>query len=122
MNITLARKVYGRLSRQRAHYLLAAQMNGTTGYALRAAVGSNLSLVEARIEVQALDGETGERLAVIVAKVGQKEVDELKVEANPSSWSDLLRSMDNLSDAAQRRFADLFIEGSRSKSWDVRAR
>ena len=95
------------LDKRRAPFSWADGMGGTTVYTLRAAVGRNLSLVEARIEVEAVGSETGQRLAVMVAKVGQKKVDELDVEATPSSWLDLLWTLERLADAAQPRLGDL---------------
>ena len=63
-----------------------------TNYAafqLRAAMGRDVSLIEATIEAELLDGESQRRLGVLITQEGQREVAELGV---PESTSSLVRS------------------------------
>jgi hypothetical protein len=88
-------------------------VGGVVDYEMRAAIGRSISLVEARLEVEAIDSETGKRLAVVVAHTGQKKIDELDLPERPSSWSNLFRALDRLSDSVRVRFADLFVDEPR---------
>ena len=65
--------------------------------------------MEARIEVEATDSETEKRLAVVVAHTGQQKIDELGIPERASSWTDLIRTLDRLSDVVRVRLADLFV-------------
>ena len=83
---------------------------GVVDYEMRAAIGRNLSLVEARLEMEAIDNETGKRLAVLVVHTGQKKNDELDLPERPSSWSDLFRTLDRLGDSIRGQIADLLVD------------
>lgn len=85
-------------------------------YEMRAAIGRNISLVEVRLEIEAIDSETGKRLAVVVAHTGQKKSDELDLPERPSSWTDLYRTLDRLNDSVRVRIADLFVDEPRTQS------
>ncbi|MCZ6877016.1 MAG: DUF3313 family protein [Acidobacteria bacterium] len=85
-------------------------VGGIVDYEMRAAIGRNISLVEARLEIEATNSETGKRLAVVVAHTGQKKMDELDLPERPSSWSDLFRTLDRLSDSTRVRITDLFVD------------
>ncbi len=84
--------------------------DGIVDYELRAAIGRNMSLVEARLEIEATDSETGKRLAVLVAHSGQKENDELDQPERSVSWSDLFRSLDRLSASIRGKIDVLFVD------------
>ena len=88
-------------------------VGGIVDYEMRAAIGRNISLVEARLELEATDSETGKRLAVVVAHTGQKKIDELDLPERASSWSDLFRTLDRLNDSVRVRVTDLFVEEPR---------
>ena len=75
---------------------------------IQAAVGRNISLVEATMEAEALDSETGSRIGVVVAQRGQRKVKELDVHEQPTSWSDLLEGIDRLVEVSQALFSGLF--------------
>ena len=79
-------------------------VGGIVDYEMRAAIGRNISLVNARVEIETIDSETGKRLAVLVTQAGQK------METRPLSWSDLFRSLDHLGDVVRARVADLFVD------------
>jgi len=74
--------------------------SASTVYSLRAAVGRDVSLVEATVEAEIVDSVSEKRLGVVVAQRGQRRVKELEVEESPSSWSDLLWTLDALSESA----------------------
>ncbi len=77
---------------------------------LRAAMGREVSLVEATLEYEALDSETGLRLGVVIAQEGQRAVEELDVRESPASWSDLASALNRLGAAASNHFGDLYVE------------
>jgi len=89
-------------------------VGGVVDYEMRAAIGRNISLVEVRLEIEAIDSETGKRLAVVVAHTGQKKSDELDLPERPSSWTDFYRTLDRLSDSVRVRIADLFVDEPRT--------
>jgi len=66
-----------------------------------------VSLVEATIEAEGLDSETGLRLGVVIAQEGQREVEELDVRESPVSWSDLASTLNRLGAAATDYFAEM---------------
>ncbi len=81
-----------------------------SAFQLRAAMGREVSLVEATLEYEALDSETGLRLGVVIAQEGQREVEELDVRESSASWSELASIMRRLGAAASNYFADLVDE------------
>jgi hypothetical protein len=85
-------------------------IGGVADYEMRAAIGRNISLVEVRLEMEAIDNETGKRLAVVVAYTGQKKNDELDLPERPSSWSDLFRTLDRLSDSIKGQIHSLLVD------------
>ena len=85
-----------------------------TNYAafqLRAAIGRDVSLVEATIEAELLDGESQRRLGVLMTQEGQRQVTELGVPEGTSSWSDLVFTLHRAGRAAHGHFGDLMVEG-----------
>lgn len=52
----------------RAEISWLRNLGGVVDSEMRAAIGRNISLVEARLEVEAIDNETGKRLAVVVTR------------------------------------------------------
>ena len=80
------------------------------GFQLRAAVGRAISLVEATIEAELLDGESQRRLGVMISQEGQRRVSELGVPESTSSWSDLVFTLNRVGRAANDYFADLLVE------------
>ena len=85
-------------------------VGGVADYEMRAAIGRNLSLVEVRLEMEAIDNETGKRLAVVVAYTGQKKNDEFDLPERPASWSDLFRTLDRLSDSVRGQIHGLLVD------------
>ncbi len=81
-----------------------------SAFQLRAAIGRDVSLVEATLEYEALDSETDLRLGVVIAQEGQREVEELDVRESSASWSELASIMRRLGAAASNYFADLVDE------------
>jgi len=78
-----------------------------SAFQLRAAIGRDVSLVEATIEAEGLDSETGQRLGVVIAQEGQREVEELDVRESPVSWSELASTLNRLGAAATNYFAEM---------------
>ena len=81
-----------------------------SAFQLRAAMGREVSLVEATIEAEGLDSDTGLRLGVLIAQMGQRQVKELDVSASPASWSKLVSTLNRLAAAAGNYFVDFFDE------------
>ena len=75
-----------------------------SAFQLRAATGRDVSLVEATIEAEGLDSETGARLGVLITQKGQRQVEELDVSESPASWSDLAITLKRLGAAASNSF------------------
>ena len=73
-------------------------------------MGRDVSLVEATIEAEGLDSETGARLAVLISQKGQRRVEELDVSESPASWSDLVTTLRRLGAAGSNLFGDFFEE------------
>ncbi len=67
-------------------------------------MGRDVSLVEATIEAEGLDSETGARLGVLITQKGQRQVEELDVSESPASWSDLAITLKRLGAAASNSF------------------
>jgi len=80
------------------------------GFQLRAAIGRDVSLVEATIEAELLDGESQRRLGVMISQEGQRRVSELGVNESSTSWSDLVFTLNRVGRAANEHFADLLVE------------
>ena len=81
-----------------------------SGFRLRAAIGRNLSLVEATIEVELLDGESNERLGVVIVQEGQRRVEELEVDEFVTSWSEIVSTIERLARVVQSHFGDLLVQ------------
>ncbi len=71
-------------------------------------VARDVSLVEATIEAELLDSETGVRLGVLITQKGLRQVEELDVSESPASASELVTTLKRLGAAASSSFADLF--------------
>jgi len=68
---------------------------------MRVAVGRNVSLVRAILEIEGSDSETGRRLGFVASQSGQES-------AHSGSWVDLVKRLDQLSGPTQMTFAFLF--------------
>jgi hypothetical protein len=84
--------------------------SGVVEYEMRAAIGRNVSMVEARIEIEGTDSETEERLVVLVAQTGEEKSDEYGFPGRDSSWTELFQTVDRLSDIVRVRLTDLFVD------------
>ena len=80
------------------------------GFRLRAAMGGDISLVEATMEAELLDGESLRRLGFVIAQVGQRRVRELDVPESITSWSNLVTTLNRVGRAANGHFAELLAE------------
>jgi hypothetical protein len=86
-------------------------VGGIVDYEMRAAIGRNISLVKARLELEATDSETGKRLVVLVFQSSQNKIERSE---GPSFWSNLIRKLDLLSEVVQAQVADLFVDEPRT--------
>ncbi len=77
-------------------------------YTVKGVLGQKYSLVEATVEVEAVDNDTGQRLAVAVYKMGQSKGEDVKEEA--TSWDDLAEAMDELAIMGADRFASFWVD------------
>jgi len=77
-------------------------------YTVKGALGQKYSLVEATVEVEAIDNETGQRLAVAVYKKGQREDEDVEEEA--TSWDDIQEAMDDLVIMGVDEFASFWAD------------
>jgi hypothetical protein len=80
-----------------------------SAFRLRAALGQGVSLVEATIEFELMDGESQRRLGVVISQEGQRRVRELDVPESNTSWSDLVSKLNRLGRAASDHFADFLV-------------
>ncbi len=76
-------------------------------FKLRAAM-PEVSLVQALVELEFLDSQSGERLGILVVQGGQREVEELGVREYASSWNELVTTIRQVARAAGEYFADAF--------------
>ncbi len=76
---------------------------GLTLYGMKNALGKNVSLVEATVEAEVLDSETGERIAVIVQKKGQHKDKEMELKEQKTSWNEVAQVMDEWAALAVER-------------------
>ena len=76
-------------------------------FKLRAAM-PQVSLVQALVEFELLDGQSGERLGIIVVQEGQREVEELGIREYASSWNELVSTIRRVALSASGHFEDLF--------------
>lgn len=76
---------------------------GLVAYAIKSAVGKNVSLEEASIELEALDSETGERLAVLVNPRGQLRNKSQNLDDIDTSWDDIMETFGMIGDMARAR-------------------
>ena len=74
-----------------------------TTFQLRTALGRQVSLVNATIEAEVLDSETGQRLGVIVVQEGPGEASDRN--PDPNAWNELVSSMGQIAGVASRYFA-----------------
>jgi len=77
-------------------------------YTVKGALGQKYSLVEATVEVEAIDNETGQRLAVAVYEKGQREDEDVDEEA--TSWDDIQEAMDDLVIMGVDEFASFWAD------------
>lgn len=77
-------------------------------YTLKGALGQKYSLVEATVEFEAVDNDTGQRLAVAVYKKGQRKGE--YVEEEGTSWDDVAEAMDELTIFGEERFASFWAD------------
>ena len=76
---------------------------GFAAYAVKNAVGKGVSLVEATVEGEVLDSQTGERQAAIVNKLGQHKDKEKKLKEDKTSWDDVEEAINDLAERVKRR-------------------
>ena len=76
-------------------------------FELRTAVGRRVFLVNATIEAEMLDAESGRRVGVMLAQEGPKSQVERNAGQGESSWSEVLSTLNQLGSLASRYFADL---------------
>ncbi len=77
-------------------------------YTVKGALGQKYSLVEATVEVEAVDNDTGQRLGVAVYKKGQIKGKDVKEEE--TSWDDLAEAMDELALVGADYFASFWAD------------
>ena len=77
-------------------------------YTVKGALGKKYSLVEATVEAEGIDNDTGQRLAVVVYKKGQREGEDVDEEA--TSWDDIQEAMDDLVIMGVDNFASFWAD------------
>jgi hypothetical protein len=77
-------------------------------YTVKGVLGQKYSLVEATVEVEAVDNDTGQRLGVAVYKMGQSKGEDVKEQA--TSWDDLAEAMDELATMGAGYFASMWAD------------
>jgi hypothetical protein len=77
-------------------------------YTVKGALGQKYSLVEATVEVEAVDNDTGQRLGVAVYQKGQIKGKDVKEEE--TSWDDLAEAMDELALVGADYFASFWAD------------
>ena len=79
-----------------------------TAHTIKGALGQKYSLVEATVEAEGIDNDTGQRLAVVVYKKGQREGEDVDEEA--TSWDDIQEAMDDLVIMGVDNFASFWTD------------
>ncbi|MCH8017097.1 MAG: DUF3313 family protein [Acidobacteria bacterium] len=82
----------------------------------KADLGRKYSLVEASVEAEGIDNETGQRLAVAVRKKVRREGEDVNEEA--TSWDDLRAALDELTIMGIDRFASFWVDTGVARSAD----
>jgi len=77
-------------------------------YTIKGALGKKYSLVEATVEAEGIDNETGQRLAVVVYKKGQREDED--VEEEGTSWDNIQEAINELTIMGADRFASFWAD------------
>ncbi len=77
-------------------------------YTVKGVLGQKYSLMEATVEVEAVDNDTGQRLGVAVYKKGQIKGKDVKEEE--TSWDDLAEAMDELALVGADYFASFWAD------------
>ncbi len=88
----------------------------TNEHITKADLGRKYSLVEASVEAEGIDNETGQRLAVAVRKKVRREGEDVNDEA--TSWDDLRAALDELTIMGIDRFASFWVDTGVARSAD----
>jgi hypothetical protein len=75
-------------------------------YGLKSALDANISLVEATVEAEFLDSQTGERLAVAVFRQGAKKDKATGQKQEKTSWKKVEKAMEQFATAIRERLDD----------------
>lgn len=75
-------------------------------YGLKSALGANILLVEATVEAEFLDAQTGERLAVAVFRQGAKKDKANGQKQEKTSWKKVEKAMEQFATAIRERLDD----------------
>ncbi len=86
----------------------------TNEHVTKADLGRKYSLVEASVEAEGIDNETGQRLAVAVRKKVRREGEDVNDEA--TSWDDLRAALDELTIMGIDRFASFWVDTGVARS------
>ena len=86
----------------------------TNEHITKANLGRKYSLVEASVEAEGIDNETGQRLAVAVRKKVRREGEDVNQEA--TSWDDLRAALDELTIMGIDRFASFWVDTGVARS------
>ncbi len=90
--------------------------SSTNEHTTKASLGRRYSLVEATVEAEGIDNETGQRLAVAVRKKVRREGEDVNEEA--TSWDDLRAALDELVIMGTDRFASFWVDSGITRSAD----
>ena len=77
-----------------------------TTFQLRTALGRQVSLVNATVEAELLDGESGQRLGVIVVQEGPESASDHNA-GTDGSWDELVSTLSQIGGVASRYYADI---------------
>jgi len=88
----------------------------TNEHTTKADLGRRYSLVEATVEAEGIDNETGQRLAVAVRKKVRREGEDVNEEA--TSWDDLRAALDELVIMGIDHFASFWVDSGITRSAD----
>jgi len=86
----------------------------TNEHTTKADLGRRYSLVEATVEAEGIDNQTGQRLAVAVRKKVQREGEDMNEEA--TSWDDLREALEELTIMGIDRFASFWVDTGVARS------
>lgn len=75
-------------------------------YGLKSALGANISLVEATVEAEFLDAQTGDRLAVVVFRQGAKKDKATGQKQEKTSWKEVEKAMEQFATVIRKRLDD----------------